>query len=156
MVMARISIFGQLKRLFFGNMNCPLNTSNSKRSVCMRQELKWNYKMINSIKLIKCEGMWLSGKTLDCRPRDCEFDSPPPQNQLNISKRRYVLVLPRKNAPVYKCYTLGMLKNQWFVMCGGRSSILHYVFTKRNKQSVCSNAEWESLSPSLNKSKTIS
>jgi len=22
------------------------------------------------------EGIWLSGKTLDCRPRDCEFDPP--------------------------------------------------------------------------------
>ena len=25
--------------------------------------------------------------------------------------RRYVLVLPRKNAPVYQCFTLGTLKN---------------------------------------------
>jgi len=26
------------------------------------------------------EGIWLSGKTLDCRPRDCEFDPPPHSN----------------------------------------------------------------------------
>ena len=51
------------------------------------------------------EGIWLSGKTLDCRPRDCEFD--PPSLQLKLLKRRYVLVLPRKNAPVYQCFTLG-------------------------------------------------
>ena len=30
-------------------------------------------------------GIWLSGKTLDCRPRDCEFD--PPSLQLKIIKR---------------------------------------------------------------------
>jgi len=28
------------------------------------------------------EGIWLSGKTLDCRPRDCEFD--PPSLQLKL------------------------------------------------------------------------
>ena len=33
---------------------------------------------------------------------------PPPTK---ITKRRYVLVLPRKNAPVYQCFTLGTLKN---------------------------------------------
>ena len=29
----------------------------------------------------RSEGIWLSGKTLDCRPRDCKFD--PPSLQLN-------------------------------------------------------------------------
>jgi len=55
------------------------------------------------------ERIWLSGKTLDCRPRDCEFN--PPSLQLKLLKRRYVLVLPRKHAPVYQCFTLGTLKN---------------------------------------------
>ena len=31
------------------------------------------------------EGIWLSGKTLDCRPRDCEFD--PPSLQLKLLKK---------------------------------------------------------------------
>ena len=35
------------------------------------------------------------------------------------------LFFPGKNAPVYQCYTLSTLKT-WFVMCGGRSGILHY------------------------------
>ena len=55
------------------------------------------------------EGIWLIGKTIDCRPRDCEFDLP--SLQLKITKRRYVLVLPRKKAPVYQCFTLGTLKS---------------------------------------------
>jgi len=55
------------------------------------------------------EGIWLSGKTLDCRPRDCEFD--PPSLQLKLLKRRYLRVFPRKNAPVYQCFTLDTLKN---------------------------------------------
>jgi len=70
------------------------------------------------------EGIWLSGKTLHCRPRDCEFD-PPPHSNLNYWKRRYILVLPQENAPLYQCFTLGTLKN---LVChvSGRSSILHY------------------------------
>ena len=55
------------------------------------------------------EGIWLSGKTFDCRPRDCEFD--PPSLQLKLLKRRYVLVLPKKNAPVYQGFTLSTLNN---------------------------------------------
>jgi len=57
------------------------------------------------------EGIWLSGKTLDCLPRDCEFD--PPSLQLKLLKKgdMYCMVLPRKNAPVYQCFTLGTLKN---------------------------------------------
>ena len=31
----------------------------------------------------------------------------PPNSNYKITKRRYVLVLPRKNAPVYQCFTLG-------------------------------------------------
>ena len=31
------------------------------------------------------EWIWLSGKTLDCRPRDCEFD--PPSLQLKLLKK---------------------------------------------------------------------
>ena len=66
-------------------------------------------KMVPDASLLSSEGIWLSGKTLDCRPRDCEFD--PPSLQLKLLKRRYVLVLPRKNALVYQCFTLGTLKN---------------------------------------------
>jgi len=29
-----------------------------------------------------------------------------------VTKRRYKLVLPRKNAPVYQCFTVGRLKNR--------------------------------------------
>jgi len=51
-----------------------------------------------------------------------------PQIQMNIwvasvdatQKGDYVLVLPRKNAPMYQCYTLGMLKDLvchvWWVL----------------------------------------
>ena len=56
-----------------------------------------------------CEEIWLSDKPLDCRLRDCEFD--PPLTPTKITKRRYVLILSRKNAPMYQCLTLGMLKN---------------------------------------------
>jgi len=34
-----------------------------------------------------------------------------PLTPIKITERRYVLVLPRKNAPVYQCFTLGTLKN---------------------------------------------
>ena len=34
-----------------------------------------------------------------------------PLTPTKITKRRYILVLPRKNAPVYQCFTLGTLKN---------------------------------------------
>jgi len=34
-----------------------------------------------------------------------------PLTPTKITKRRYVLVLPRKNASVYQCFTLGALKN---------------------------------------------
>jgi len=37
------------------------------------------------------EGIWLSGKTLGCRPKDCELEPPHPTQ---IIKKRYVLVLP--------------------------------------------------------------
>jgi len=45
-----------------------------------------------------------------------------PVTPTKITERRYVLVIPRKNAPVYQRFTLGT----WFVMCDGRFSILHY------------------------------
>ena len=35
--------------------------------------------------MIDSEGIWLSGRTLDCRPRDCEFD--PPSLQLKLLKK---------------------------------------------------------------------
>ena len=34
-----------------------------------------------------------------------------PLTPTKITKRRYVLVRPSKNAPVYQCFTLGTLKN---------------------------------------------
>jgi len=55
------------------------------------------------------EGICLSGKTLDCRPKYCEFD--PLSLQLKLLKMRFVLGLPRKNARVYQCFTLGTIKN---------------------------------------------
>ena len=39
-----------------------------------------------------------------------------PITPTKITERRYVLVIPRKNAPVYQRFTL----STWFVMCGGR------------------------------------
>jgi len=45
------------------------------------------------------DGTLLRGKTLDC-----EFD-------FSSTKSRYVLVITRKNVPVFRCYTLGTLKN---------------------------------------------
>ena len=35
---------------------------------------------------IDSEKIWLSGKTLDCRPKDCEFDHP--SLQLNLLNKR--------------------------------------------------------------------
>jgi len=40
------------------------------------------------------EGIWLSGKTLDCRPRDCEFD--PPSLQLKLLKGDMYWFFPGK------------------------------------------------------------
>ena len=45
----------------------------------------------NGSNSIKTDGFWLSGETLDCRPRNCEFD---PLTPTNITKWRYVMVLP--------------------------------------------------------------
>jgi len=39
----------------------------------------------------------------------------------------------------------------WFVVCGGRFSILHYGILIENKQSLYPDAKWESPSASLNK-----
>jgi len=79
-------------------------------------------------------GIWLSGKTFDCRPRDCEFD--PPSLQLKLLKEMYVLVLPRKNAPVYQCFTLGMLKNLGYLVWWARQYLALWV-TNRNKLYIC-------------------
>ena len=43
------------------------------------------------------EGIWLSGKTLDCRPRDCEFD--PPSLQLKLLKGDMYWFFPGKMLP---------------------------------------------------------
>jgi len=43
---------------------------------------------------IRSEGIWLSSKTLDCRPRDCEFD--PPSLQLKLLKRDMYWFFPGK------------------------------------------------------------
>jgi len=60
------------------------------------------YTVLKYVSLVR-EGTLVSGKTLHCRPRDCELTK--------ITKSRYVLVLSRRNAPVYQCYTLGTLQN---------------------------------------------
>jgi len=63
-------------------------------------------------------GICLSGKTLDCQPRDCEFD--PPSLQLKLLKEDMYWFFPGKNATVYQCFTLGTLKNLvshvWWVL----------------------------------------
>jgi len=41
-------------------------------------------------------GIWLSGKTLDCRPRDCEFD---PSLQLKVLKGDMYWFFPGKMLP---------------------------------------------------------
>jgi len=43
---------------------------------------------LGSYDTFNSEGNWLSGKTLDCRPRDCEFD--PPSLQLKLLKGVYM------------------------------------------------------------------
>jgi len=51
----------------------------------------------------------------------------PPSLQLKLLKGDTCMYwfLPGKMLPCIRCFTLGTLKT-WFVMCGGRSSILHY------------------------------
>ena len=44
------------------------------------------HKHLQSHALCISEGIWLSGKTLDCRARDCEFDPPSLQLKLLRSK----------------------------------------------------------------------
>jgi len=46
---------------------------------------------------VVCEGIWLSGKTLDCQPRDCEFDSP--SLQLKLLKGDMYWFFPGKMLP---------------------------------------------------------
>jgi len=48
------------------------------------------------VKLYTCITTWLSGKTLDCRPRGCEFD---PLTPAQITLRRHALVLPGEMLP---------------------------------------------------------
>jgi len=45
------------------------------------------------------------------RPHSCMFKINADAWLSKITERRYVLVLPMKNAPVYQCFTLGTLKN---------------------------------------------
>jgi len=106
--------------------------------------------------MAKCsEGIWLSGKTLDCRPRDCEFD---PLTPTKITNRRYVLVLPRKNASVYLCFTLGTLKNLvchvWWAL--QYICILHYGPLMKTNYLYAPTPNGQSPSASLNKSNTPS
>ena len=54
------------------------------------------------------EGIWLSGKILDCRYRDCEFV--PISHKLKLLKGSRYCFFPGINAHVYQCYTLGMVK----------------------------------------------
>jgi len=48
-------------------------------------------------------GIWLSGKTLDCRPRDCEFDSP--SLRLKLLKGDMYWFFPGKCSRVSVLYT---------------------------------------------------
>jgi len=54
---------------------------------------------------------------------------------------------------MYQCFTLGTLKN-WFVMCGGRSSILHYGPLIETNNLYAPTPNGQSPSASLNKSNT--
>jgi len=79
----------------------------------------------------------------------CEFD--PPVLQLKLLKRdNYVLVLPRKNAPVYQCVTLDTFKNLvchvWWAL-----QYLALWAANRNKLIVCPTPNGQSPSASLNK-----
>jgi len=95
-------------------------------------------------------GIWLSGKTLDCRPRDCEFD--PPSLQLKIIKRDMYWFFPGKMLP---CSALHWArKRTWFVMCGGRSCILHYGPLIETNYLNAPTPNGQSPSASLNKSNT--
>ena len=69
------------------------------------------------------EGIWLSGKTLDCRPRDCEIDLL--SLQLKLLKGDMYWFFLGKVLPCISALHWARYKT-WFVMCGGRSSILHY------------------------------
>ena len=61
----------------------------------------------------RSEGIWLSGKTLDCRPSDCEFDPPTPTKTAKMEICTSTSQEKRsKKVPVYQCFTLGTLKNQ--------------------------------------------
>jgi len=42
---------------------------------------------------------------------DTGIASSTPLTSTKLTKRRYVPVLPRKNASVYQCFTLGTIKN---------------------------------------------
>ena len=48
---------------------------------------------------------------LKCVDVQIRFDENLEFSVHNLPYMRYVLVLPRKNAPVYQCFTLGTLKN---------------------------------------------
>jgi len=50
------------------------------------------------------EGIWLSGKTLDCQPRDCEFD--PLSLQLKLLKGDMYWFFPGKFLRVSVLYTV--------------------------------------------------
>jgi len=67
------------------------------------------------------EGIWLSGKKLDCRPRDCEFD--PPSLQQKLLKKEVCTGSSQENAPVCHCsrYRTWLVCHVWW-----HSSILHY------------------------------
>jgi len=58
------------------------------------------------------EGIWLKHwDVVKHSTADPGIASSIPLTPTKITKRRYVMVLPRRNAPVYQCFTLGTLKN---------------------------------------------
>ena len=58
------------------------------------KNMAYIYNVIVLISHFSSEGIWLSGKTLDCRPRDWEFD--PPSLQLNLLKGDMYWFFPGK------------------------------------------------------------
>ena len=74
-----------------------------------------------------------------------------PLSPTKITKRRYILVLPRKNAPVYQCFTLGTLKN---LVCHMWLALQYHASWVTNKTNYlyAPTPNGQSPSASLNKS----
>ena len=66
------------------------------------------YKMSEEEPFYKARGF---GSVVKQSTADPGIASSIPLTPTKITKRRNVLVIPEKNAPVYQCFTMGTLKN---------------------------------------------